>query len=65
MSLRYPSLKLDGFTRFAYTLQKDDSPFIHPFSIHHSLPFTLKKGDSLFLRVNPLFENPFNLQMGE
>jgi hypothetical protein len=49
MSIFYHSFKLDGFTRFAFTLQKCDSSFIHPFSIHPPLPFTLKKkGDSTF-----------------
>jgi hypothetical protein len=39
------------FNLFSFTLKKGDSPFIHPFSIHHSRPFTLQKGDSPFLRV--------------
>jgi hypothetical protein len=33
---------------FSFTLEKGDSPFIHPFSTQTSLRFTLQKGFFLF-----------------
>ena len=47
----HPSFTLILLTLFSFTLEKGDSPFIHPFSTQTSWRFTLQKGDSPFLRV--------------
>ncbi len=45
--------------------RKEDSPFIHPFSIHPSQLFTLKKGDSPFkgrIKVRQIQLSRFSLK---
>ena len=68
----HPSFTLILFTLFSFTLEKGDSPFIHPFSTQTSWRFTLQegwftlKGEYVhpFWRVNLLSRSSFTLREG-
>ena len=61
----HPSFTLILFTLFSFTLEKGDSPFIHPFSTQTSWRFTLFEGDSPFKKGDsPSRVNTFTLFEG-